>query len=191
MGDAHGGPAGDVTRWLRQMAAGDVEARQRVYEALYDEIHRIAWRVHARHGNPRDSLQATALIHEAFVKLAGAPPATWEGRSHFLAVAARAMRQVIVDHHRARTAAKRGGGRARVALDELAEAYEARSEGLLDLDAHLTRFAKVDPVAASLVELHFFGGLTVHAAAQSLGLRLRSAERLLQYARAWMRKALS
>lgn len=191
VGDWDANAAGDVTRLLRQMAAGDEDARRQVYATLYDEIRAVAGRVHARVGGERDTLQTTALIHEAFVKLAGAQPVDWQGRSHFLAVAARAMRQVLVDHHRARTADKRGGGRARVPLDDLADAYEARSEGLLDLDEQLGRLAREDPVAASLVDLHFFGGLPVHAAADALGVSRRSAERLLQFARAWLRKALS
>lgn len=191
MGGAQPDPDPDVTRLLRRMAAGDEDARRRVYAALYEQIRAVAGRVHARLGSDRDTLQTTALIHEAFLKLAGAEPVDWQGRSHFLAVAARVMRQVLVDHHRARTADKRGGGRQRVPLDDLADAYESRSEGLLDLDAQLERLARADPVAASLVDLHFFGGLPMHATAEALGLSLRSAERLLQYARAWLRKALS
>ncbi len=184
-------PVDDVTRLLRQMAAGDEDARRRVYAALYDEIRAVAGRVFARHGSERDSLQTTALVHEAFVKLAGAQPVDWQGRSHFLAVSARAMRQVLVDHHRARTADKRGGDRARVPLDDLADAYERRSEGLLDLDEQLERFALVDPVAATLVDLHFFGGLPVHVASEAVGVSRRTGERLLQFARAWLRRALS
>lgn len=191
MGGEHAVPDPDVTRLLRQMAAGDEEARRRVYAALYEQIRAVAGRVHARLGGDGDTLQTTALIHEAFLKLAGAEPVEWQGRSHFLAVAARAMRQVLVDHHRARTADRRGGGRVRVPLDDLADAYESRSEGLLDLDAQLERLAQADPVAASLVDLHFFGGLPMHATAEALGLSLRSAERLLEYARAWLRRALS
>lgn len=191
VGDSDASAGGDVTRLLRQMSAGDEDARRRVYTALYDEIRAVAGRVHARLGSARDSLQTTALIHEAFVKLAGADPVSWQGRAHFLAVSARAMRQVLVDHHRARTADKRGGGHARVPLDDLADAYESRSEGLLDLDAQLTRLALVDPVAATLVDLHFFGGLPVHVAADAVGVSRRTGERLLQFARAWLRKALS
>ncbi len=191
MSDSAEFAGGDVTRLLRQMAAGDEDARRRVYTAMYDQIRIVASSIHARVGGARDSLQTTALVHEAFVKLSGAQPVSWQGRSHFLAVAARAMRQVLVDHHRARTSDKRGGGHRRVPLDDLVDAYESRCEGLLDLDAQLERFALVDPVAASLVDLHFFGGLPVHAAAEALGVSRRTAERLLQFARAWLRKALS
>lgn len=183
---AMGPPAPDptvTTRLLRSMAAGEPNAAEQLLPIVYQELHRLARRLmgHERAGH---TLQATALLHEAWLRLAG-PGADYADRGHFLRVAARAMRHVLVDHARARAAHKRGNGQ-RVDLD--AEALEAPDDGpgLLAVDETLARLHALDPQLAQIVELRFFGGLDNAAVADALRISLRGVERGWRTARAFL-----
>lgn len=134
------------------------------------------------------TLQSTALVHEAYLQLVGADSATWENRAHFIAIAARAMRQILVDHAVTKKAKKRGGDHRRVALDQAWSFFEERSVDLIALDHALTRLARIDAQQSRLVELRFFGGTSMADAAKMLGLPERTAEREWRIARAWLRR---
>jgi RNA polymerase sigma factor (TIGR02999 family) len=139
---------------------------------------------------PGHTLQATGLVHEAYLRLVNHQPAGWNGRGHFFAVAAKAMRSILVDHARARGAAKRGGGADPLTLEDV----EAVAEGevpVLDLDEALSRLAQLDPRKGSLVELRYFGGLSIEETAEVLGLSPATVKREWRTARAWLRRELT
>lgn len=185
-------PRGDTTEFLKRMAEGDAAAREEVFRRLYTELHRIACRVAAK-GNREGTLQATDLIGEAYDRLVRKPEVEWNGREHFLATAAIAMRQVLIDHVRARDAEKRGGARQRVAnlnLDQLAAAYEERTGGLLRFDTELSRLAKASPRAGQIVDLRFFGGFSVAEVARLLSMSVRAVEREWTFAKAFLKAEL-
>jgi RNA polymerase sigma factor (TIGR02999 family) len=180
-------PTSDVTRLLDAAAAGDPRAAADLLPLVYDELRRLASQRLARE-RPGHSLQATALVHEAYVRLVGGGDEDWNGRGHFFAAAAEAMRRILVESARRRKAARHGGGRARQELaDDLLPAAEPR-EDLLALDEALTKLAAVNQPAADLVQMRYFGGLTLPEAAEALGMAPRSAGRLWAYARAWLRR---
>lgn len=179
----------DATVLLNRLTEGDRSAGDELLPLLYDELHRIAERQMANE-RAGHTLQPTALVHEAWIKLVDASDPGWEGRRHFLAVAAKAMRNVLVDHARARGAAKRGGGRQRLPLDDALALYEDRVPDVLALDDALQQLAGVDEQLGRLVELRFFGGLSHEEAGQVLGISTRSAERGWSTARAWLRSHL-
>ena len=181
-----GPPAPDqavTKRLLRSMAAGDLDAAEQLLPIVYQELHQLARRLM---GNERAShtLQATALLHEAWLRLAE-PGGDYVDRGHFLRVAARAMRHVLVDHARARAAHKRGNG-LRVDLDAEALAAPDDAASLLAVDETLARLHALDPQLAQIVELRFFGGLDNPSVAESLGISLRSVERGWRTARAFL-----
>lgn len=177
----------DTTRLLRAVGAGDPEAADRLLPLVYDELRLLAGRL--MHGERAGhTLQATALLHEAFLRLVE-PGASFVDRGHFLGVAATAMRRVLIDHARARAAQKRGGGR-RVDLDAEALCAADDPTSLLAVDEALARLQAVDPQLAKLVELRFFGGLDNPAVAQTLGISLRSVERGWRTARAFLLRDL-
>lgn len=184
-----GAMPGDVTRLLRAARGGDEGARDRVYDLVYGQLRDVA-ATSMRRESRGHTLQPTALVHEAWIKLVDASDPGWEGRRHFLAVAAKAMRNVLVDHARARGAAKRGGGRQRLPLDDALALYEDRVPDVLALDDALQQLAGVDEQLGRLVELRFFGGLSHEEAGQVLGISTRSAERGWSTARAWLRSHL-
>lgn len=155
-------------------------------EGAYAELRRLAEKYL---GAPGQTLQPTAVVHEAYLKLAQSHPDAWESREHFLAVAARAMRQILVDAARRRLTAKRGGDRARVTLTGLAEGSESGLDALV-LDDALSRLALVDERLSRVVELRFFGGLSVPEVAQVLGQSSATVERDWRKARAWLRVQL-
>jgi RNA polymerase sigma factor (TIGR02999 family) len=181
--------AGEVTRLLRVARDGDANALEQVYELVYVELRRIAA---ARLRAERDghTLQPTALVNEAYMKLAASPGAGIQDRSHFLSVAARAMRQVLVDHARRRDAAKRGAGVAPATLTgrRLASPDQSRleSDELLALDAALDRLDAMDSRLRQVVELRFFGGLTDTEVGEVLGVTRRTVQRDWTRARAWL-----
>jgi len=179
---------GDTTGFLRRMADGDKAARDEVFRRLYTELHRIACRVASR--SDRDgTLQATDLIGEAYGRLIRRPAEGWSGRGHFLATAARAMKQVLIDHVRAREAEKRGGGRARLGgldLDQLAAVYEKRTGGLIRFDEELEELRREEPELAQVVDLRFFAGYPMEEIAELLGTSKRTVERRWDRARAWL-----
>lgn len=174
-----------VSRLLGQAAKGDRAALDRVFERLYPELRRLA--DHVRRGRAGETLNATALAHEAWFKLVGGRPVSWKDRAHFLAVAARAMRQVLVDDARARLAKRRGGaGRRDVSLDGDHLAAPLRPDRLIALDAALVRLAAVDPRRAAVVEYRFFAGLTAEEVAAVLDVSTKTVERDWRAARAWL-----
>jgi RNA polymerase sigma factor (TIGR02999 family) len=169
---------------------GDPQAAERLLPLVYDELRRLASRRLEREA-PGQSLQATALVHEVYLRLVGGDPGRrWEGRGHFFAAAAEAMRRILVDRARDRRRLKRGGGRGRVDLDLGSVPLDAPDDDLIDLDEALTDLSREDPLCARLVALRFFAGLTQAEAAEALGLASRTADRYWAYARAWLYERL-
>ena len=168
------------------MADGDRAAGHDLLPLVYGELRRIAGEG-MRGERSGHSLQATDLVHEAFLRLVGDTPIEWQSRGHFLAVAASAMRHVLVDRARERVALKRGGRNERVPLDDAIALYERGGADLLALDEALTRLAERDPELTRIVDLRFFAGLTNQETAQAIGTSLRSVERLWTESRAWLR----
>jgi RNA polymerase sigma factor (TIGR02999 family) len=174
-----------VTALLRAWAQGDEAAGERLFEVLYQELRRQAAR-YMRRERPGHTLQASGLVNEAYVRLAGSPDLDWQSRAQFFAIAARIMRQVLVDHARRRRAAKREGWR--VTLGD-ADAAVAPVD-LLDLETALTELAALDPRQAQVVELRYFGGLDVEETGALLGLSARTVKREWATARAWLQHRL-
>jgi RNA polymerase sigma-70 factor (ECF subfamily) len=179
---------GQVTVLLKAMRAGDTTAEQRLLPLVYEELHRLA-RSYMRRERPDHTLQATALIHEAYLKLAGAQ-VDWKNREHFIGVAARVMRRVLVDYARAHSAEARGGELKRVDLEEGVAVSAERAAELLMVDAALELLAKSEPRQARVVELRYFGGLSVEEIASLLHISARSVKRDWLLARLWLFKEL-
>lgn len=171
------------------MAAGDAQATGELYTLVHDELLRIA-RAHMRGQGNGHTLQATALVNEAWLRLRLPESPGWEGREHFLSVASRAMRSALIDHARRRRAEKRGGEHERMPLDEILEHHAQQKLDLVALDDALRRLAELDERQARVVELHTFGGLGMQEVADALGISLATAERALRAARAWLRVEL-
>ncbi|HJS75760.1 MAG TPA: ECF-type sigma factor [Vicinamibacteria bacterium] len=183
---------GDITLLLQAYAGGDRAAFDQLVPLIYEELRRIA-RNHLRRTQRGATLDTNGLVHEAYLKLAGQKGMRVEDRGHFLAIAARAMRQIIVSRARARVAAKRGGGDIRMTLDEerVAAAGENQAEWLLDLDRALEGLRERDERLARTVECRFFAGLSEDETAEALGVSLRTAQRNWMRARAWIRSELT
>ena len=177
-------PRSDVTRLLHEWSAGRREAFDELYPLLYNELRQLAAR-HLRGERSGHTLQATALVNEAYIKLAHQPGVKCENRAHFFAVAARAMRCLLVDHARSHDAAKRGGGPRPIQV-ELAGLTVEPDVDLVALDEALTRLALTDPRQGRLVELRFFGGLTIQEAAQVLDVSPATVSREWTTAKAWL-----
>jgi RNA polymerase sigma factor (TIGR02999 family) len=176
----------EVTRVLSAIEQGDAQAAQQLLPLVYDELRKLAAQKLAQE-KPGQTLQATALVHEAYLRLVGAQNVQrWDSRGHFFAAAAEAMRRILLNRARDKKRAKRGGERRRVDLDQIEIALDTSDEQLIALDEALTQLAVADPDAARLVNLRFFAGLTLKDAAASLGLAPRTAERQWAYARAWL-----
>jgi RNA polymerase sigma factor (TIGR02999 family) len=181
----------EVTRILTAIEQGDPRAIEQLLPLVYDELRKLAAEKMARE-SPGHTLQPTALVHEAFLKLVGpAPGAAWNGRTHFYAAAAEAMRRILIDHARRKQRDRHGGGRKRVDFPEAELVAEAPSHDLLALDEALTRFAAADPQKAELVRLRYFAGLTLEEAADLLGISRATAARHFAYARAWLFDAIT
>ena len=178
----------DVTRILSAIEAGDQRAAADLLPLVYEELRQLAAVQMARE-KPGQTLDATALVHEAYLRLVG--DQHFDNRRHFFAAAAEAMRRILVESARRKMRKKRGGKRVRVELDAVAPAASALDQDLLDLDDALTWLTEADPAAAELVKLRYFAGLSIPQAAETLGIGARSADRLWAYARAWLRDALS
>jgi RNA polymerase sigma factor (TIGR02999 family) len=175
-----------VTQVLERLERGDPSAAEALLPLVYDELRKLAAQKLA-HEKPGQTLDATALVHEAYLRLVDVPEAQhWNGRGHFFAAAAEAMRRILVEQARKRGRLRHGGNRERVALDGLALAAPERDDDLLALDEALARFAAVDPQATELVKLRYFAGLTVPQAAAALGLAPRTADFLWAYAKSWL-----
>ena len=180
----------DVTRILSAIEQGDPQAAHQLLPLVYDELRRLAAQKLASE-KPGQTLDATALVHEAYLRLLG-PGADrhWVGRGHFFAAAAAAMRRILIDNARRKASPKHGGGRARLGLEAVEPAAPQPDDDLLALDEALTRLAAADPTAAELVRLRYFAGLSIPQAARVLGLPPRSTDRLWAYARTWLRDCL-
>jgi RNA polymerase sigma factor (TIGR02999 family) len=180
----------DVTRILSEIEQGDPKAAERLLPLVYDELRKLAARRLAQE-KPGQTLQATALVHEAYLRLVGAQDPGWSGRSHFFAAAAEAMRRILVEGARRKKRLRHGGGARRASLDGVDMIDDASAEDILDLDEALERFTREDPVAARLIKLRYFVGLTMPEAAEALGMSLRTAERNWTYARTWLHREVS
>lgn len=177
----------DVLTTLRH--ADRASALERILPLVYDEL-RVLARAHLRHERPDHSLRATALVHEAYLRLLGDHRPAWNDRRHFFRAAAEAMRRILIEHARRRGRVKRGGGRVRVALESADLAAEQDLEDLLALDDAFRRLDKQDPRAADVVRLRFFAGLSVAETAEALDLSERTVKREWTFARAWLYDAL-
>jgi RNA polymerase sigma factor (TIGR02999 family) len=176
----------DVTRILAALERGDPHAASQLLPLVYDELRRLAAQKLAEE-KPGQTLQATALVHEAYLRLVGeGNERPWDSRGHFFAAAAEAMRRILVENVRRKRSLKRGGGRAREEFDELALAAPEPVEDLLALDDALEKLAANDPLKAELVKLRYFAGLTVEEAAAALGISEATAKRWWTYARTWL-----
>jgi RNA polymerase sigma factor (TIGR02999 family) len=182
----------DVTRILSAIEQGDPHAAEKLLPLVYEELRQLAAQKLAQE-KPGQTLQATALVHEAYLRLVASPgresgeePPRWDSRGHFFAAAAEAMRRILLNRARDKKRLKRGGERRRVDLDQIEIALDTDDDQLIEIDEALAQLAAEDPAAAQLVNLRFFAGLTLKEAADSLGLALRTAERQWAYARAWL-----
>ena len=177
--------ARDVTQLLVAVRGGDSEAESQLYQAVYGELHRIAAR-YMRRERPDHTLQATALIHEAYVDLIGQHQKDWQNRAHFYGVAANVMRRILVDYARTHLTAKRGGRVQKLSLDDALPLASEQSEEVLAIDEALARLARFDPRQSKVVELRFFGGFTEEETAQVLGVSSRTVKRDWRLAKAWL-----
>jgi RNA polymerase sigma-70 factor (ECF subfamily) len=181
-------PPHTVTQLLQSARNGDREALDRLLPLVYAELHRIAER-HMSAERPDHTLQPTALVNEAFLRLVGGSTVAYNDRTHFLSAASRAMRHVLVDHARARQAAKRGAA-LNVTLDDAMVGAPAAGLDMLALDDALTRLAAADPRAAKVVEMRFFGGLGIPDVAEVLGTSPATVKRDWQFAKGWLAREL-
>jgi RNA polymerase sigma factor (TIGR02999 family) len=187
----------DVTQILNAIDRGDPQAAEQLLPLVYEELRKLAAQKLAQE-KPGQTLQATALVHEAYLRLvvnpggqAGDGDQHWNSHGHFFAAAAEAMRRILVNRARDKGRLKRGGGRQRIDLENIADPATASDEDLLDLDDALERLAGAYPECAELVKLRFFAGMTLEEAAAALGLPRRTADRQWAFARAWLFDALS
>jgi RNA polymerase sigma factor (TIGR02999 family) len=176
----------DVTRILTAIEQGDAKEADKLLPLVYEELRRLAAQKMSRE-SPGQTLQATALVHEAYMRLVGSQAQNWSGRTHFFAAAAAAMRRILIDNARRKHRVKRGGGRQRSDLDDVEIAIEGPSCDLIALDEALEKLAKKDKVKADLIELRCFAGLTGKQAAKVLGISHSTADEHWAYARAWLR----
>jgi RNA polymerase sigma factor (TIGR02999 family) len=179
----------DVTDLLVEWGKGDQEALNQLMPLVYDELHRLASR-HLRHERPGHTLQTTALVHEAYLKLVDQKNMTWQNRVQFFAASAQVMRHILVDHARSRRALKRGGENLRLSLDEAKVSSEEKNADLLSLNEALNSLAAIDPQQSRVVELRIFGGLTVEEAAEALGISTRTVKREWSMAKAWLHRQI-
>jgi RNA polymerase sigma factor (TIGR02999 family) len=181
----------EVTRVLAAVGRGDPRAAEQILPLVYAELRQLAAQRLAREA-PGQTLQPTALVHEAYLRLVDVEdPQRWDGRGHFFAAAAEAMRRILVERARRKGAGKRGGGATRLDLADAAPAAEDHSFDLLDLDEALGELERHDAQAARLVKLRYFAGLSHQEAAEALGVGRRAADRLWALARAWLYERLS
>jgi RNA polymerase sigma factor (TIGR02999 family) len=181
----------EVTRILSAIEQGDPSAAEQLLPLVYDELRKLAAHKLAQE-KPGQTLQATALVHEAYLRLVDVEKTQhWDGRGHFFAAAAEAMRRILIDHARRRRSQRRGGRAQRRSLEGLEVAAPASDDELLAVDEALERLRQADPAKAELVKLRYFGGLTIPEAAQALGISVTTANRYWAYARAWLHEELA
>ena len=180
----------EVTNVLSAIEAGDAHAAAHLLPLVYDELRRLAAAQLAAE-KPGQTLQATALVHEAYLRLVDVDRVQhWDSRAHFFAAAAEAMRRILIDQARRKRRPKHGGGRSRVSLDEALCLGEAPDDDLLALDEALAQFGREEPAKAELVKLHYFAGMSLEEAGRILGISHRTAKRHWAYARAWLYAAI-
>jgi RNA polymerase sigma factor (TIGR02999 family) len=175
----------DVTELLQQWSNGDGQALDRLVPLLYEHLRKLAHQ-RLRNEDASPSLNTTSLVHEAYLKLVDLRSARFRDRAHFLAMASRVMRRLLVDHARARRSAKRGGGIAAVELEEALLIPDAQAEAITELDEALQRLEAVDPRQSQILEQRYFGGLSLEETAEAVGLSLATVKRELRFARAWL-----
>jgi RNA polymerase sigma factor (TIGR02999 family) len=181
----------DVTKILSQIETGDPSAAEQLLPLVYDELRKLA-AAKLAHETPGQTLQATALVHEAYLRLVGgADVQQWNSRGHFFAAAGEAMRRILVDQARRRKAAKRGGEAQREELDGSEISASHPIEELLAVDELLDRLAEIDPAAANLVKLRFFVGLNMSEVAEAMGVSVRTAHDIWAYARTWLHQKIA
>lgn len=176
----------DVTQLLSEMQSGHPGAADELFTAVYNELRRIASN-YMRHERSGHTLQATALVHEAYFGLIDQTRITWQNRAHFFAVAAQLMRRILVEHARRSHALKRGGAGQKLTLDEVSLLLQEKDVPLEDLDDALIRLAQIDPRQSQIVELRFFAGLTVEETGEVIGASASTVEREWRMAKAWLR----
>ena len=175
----------DVTSLLNELAAGDQEAAAKLVPLVYEELHRLAVR-RLRHERPDHTLQATALVHEAYVKLAAQKDIKWQNRAQFFGVASQVMRRILVDYARGQQRVRRGGKQQKMSLDDVVLVSPDRTEEVLTVHESLSRLEKLDARQARIVELRYFGGLTVEEIAEVVGISTKTVMRELNVAKAWL-----
>jgi RNA polymerase sigma factor (TIGR02999 family) len=183
-------PPHQITRILESISAGSSDEVEQLYSVVYDELRRIARAKMARE-RPGQTLQPTALVHEAYIRLLREEKPSWESRAHFFTAAAEAMRRILIERARRKAREKRGGGQQRVELESSAGATEPRSETLLALDAGLDRLEEQDSEMAQVVKLRYFAGLTVEETAAALAISERTVYRSSTLAKAWLHREMS
>jgi RNA polymerase sigma factor (TIGR02999 family) len=179
-----------ITDLLLQASGGDGAAMERLFPLVYEELRRVAHRS-LRRENPGHTLGTTGLVHEAYLRLVDQTRVEWRNRSHFYAIAAQAMRRILVDYARHHQRAKRGGHQRRVTLDESAISLDERSDNIIALDEALTRLAALNPRLSRVVECRFFAGLTEEEIAEATGVTVRTVKRDWAKARGWLYQELS
>lgn len=175
-----------VTLILSQIESGDPSAAERLLPLVYGELRRLA-AAKLAHEKPGQTLEATALVHEAYVRLVGNGSTEWAGRGHFFAAAAEAMRRILVEQARRKRRVKHGGELQRVDLADVADTSDERQHQIIQVDAAIDRLASEDSLAAEVVKLHYFGGLTLTETAKVLGLSRATAYRQWTYAKSWLK----
>lgn len=179
----------NITHLLKEWSDGDEQALDRLTPLVYEELRKQAAR-YLRRERRGHTMQTTALINEAYLRLIDAKNVRWQGRAHFFAIAANLMRRILVDHARRRDAEKRGGSQIRVALDPALAVANQSDIDLVMIDDALTRLSAIDPQQAQVVELRFFSGLSVEETAAALGISPRTVKRDWSVARAWLRREI-
>lgn len=179
----------EVTRILNAIEEGDARATDQLLPLVYDELRKLAAHKMAAE-SAGHTLQATALVHEAWLRLVGSNQQGWQSRAHFFGAAAEAMRRILVDHARRKQSLKRGSGAGHEELNESALVLNAPPDEILAVNDALDTFARQDPAGAELVKLRYFVGMTMEEAAAAMGLAPRTAERMWTYARAWLRREI-
>ena len=180
----------DVTRILNAIEHGDEKASEKLLPLVYEELRLLAAKKMSQEP-PGQTLQATALVHEAYIRLVGSEGRNWNSRMHFFYAAAEAMRRILIDNARRKQRLKRGGGQQKIDLEDAEIAIEECSEDLIALDEALAKLARTDKVKADLVKLRYFAGLTLEQAASVLGLSKTTAKRHWTYARAWLYRQIA
>ncbi len=182
-------PTTKVTHLLSSLAAGDRQASEQLLPVVYDQLRRAAQQRMAQERTSH-TLSATALVHEAYMRLVGDDDPKWDGRAHFYAAAAEAMRRILIEHARSRNRVKRGGDRQRIPLNVLDLAADQDPEQIMSLDAAIERLANEDPRLAEIVRLRFYAGLSVEQTAAALAISDRTVKRDWAFARAWLHREL-